>query len=367
MSVLPTELLLLIFDETPVLSQFRSRVISEANGGTLIDELRIADHVHDLKLFGGSRAKYKEDELEILASELQHMKALRGLTWFTPLPETPTIFSAIQTTCKGIQNFSLHLWNDSYGDDYMSTLFGFKGLTRLNISARWMSVYNGKLPSSMVGMIRASPNLVTLYLSLETYGKPRAKWDVDTLFRSIDIAPTTLRLREAADLDLHTFIDSTKPTPFRSFLLSHHDKITSLALLRHKKISHTCYENLKGPSTGALNFPNSNSPPSLKASHLRWKGGFFPSNIFNASFTFALDEDETADTIGSQLLCLNLPAVFAVHQYARNEEFVRTLAKYCASLVTVENLYLRDCGLCWVTTILRKEGGIELEVANGAC
>ncbi|KAF8996764.1 hypothetical protein BDZ89DRAFT_794577 [Hymenopellis radicata] len=143
MTVLPPELLLLIFDNVSVrtlaslslcshqirilvfpllyrhvvfktnkeLSQFSSRVISEANGGTLIDELRVADHVHDLEFEGGRAVvAYDADKLELLASELQHMKALRGLTWSARLPKNPTIFSAVQRTCKGIQNISLHIW-----------------------------------------------------------------------------------------------------------------------------------------------------------------------------------------------------------------------------------------------------------------
>ncbi len=127
----------------------------------------------------------------------------------------------------------------------MSTLFGFKGLLRLEIStqmmctsrilshaahSRYLALYNGEIPGSMVDMIRASPNLLALDLSLDTYGDPHPKWDIDTLFRSIDIAPTTLKLRKAADLDIHAFSDHTKLTPFRSFLLSHHQGITSLAL-----------------------------------------------------------------------------------------------------------------------------------------
>ncbi|KAF8988683.1 hypothetical protein BDZ89DRAFT_1087571 [Hymenopellis radicata] len=454
MSVLPLELLLLIFDEAPVqtltslslcshqirilvfplryrhavfknnkeLSQFRSRVISEANGGTLIDELRVADHVRHLEFGGGSVLVYEEDELDLLASALQHMKALRGFTWSALLPENPAIFSAVQATCKGIQNISLHLWNDFYGDedDYMSTLFGFKGLTRLDISTRWMFVDNEILPSSIVDMIRASPNLISLDLSLDTDGDPHPKWDIDTLFRSVDIAPTTLRLRKAADLDLHAFTDSTKPTPFRSFLLSHHDKITSLALpALQEGFAHPPSLNLPPDTLPVLRefegaiywcsqlsklrvapklesltvvserplFDNGKCDmflealrafSSLKALHIFNEEAFLSAEDLKAivenaphleSFTFAFDRDETAVSYHrSQLSCLNLRAL-AVHRlpYGRivSEEFIRTLAQYCTSLVTVEHLsYRRHYGISWVVTILRKEGGIELEVSQ---
>ncbi|KAF9017908.1 hypothetical protein BDZ89DRAFT_1074390 [Hymenopellis radicata] len=455
MSVLPLELLLLIFDETSVqtltslslcshqtrilvfrllyrhvafknnkeLSQFRSRVISEANGGTLIDELRIADHVRHLEFGGGSDVEYDEDELELLASTLQHMKALRGLTWSALLPEDRTIFSAIGTACKSLQNLSFHLeqFFDGDDDDYTSTLFGFKGLTRLEILApstrsRSLVLDSGKLPSSMVDMIRASPNLVTLDLSLNTYGAPRPKWDIDMLFQSIDIAPTTLRLRKAADLDLHVFTDSTKPAPFRSFLLAHHEKITSLALPAPRE------DFAHGPPS--LNLPPDTLPvlrefegtiywcsqlsklqvafklesltvlserslfedgkgdmflealrafSSLQALHIFDRETFLCAEdlkgiVDNAphleSLTCAFSTLETADTIGSQLSCLNLRVLAAHSPMIDSEEFVRTLAKYCASLVMVEDLYLHDYGLRSVMTILRKEGGIELEVSE---
>ncbi|KAF9027515.1 hypothetical protein BDZ89DRAFT_1066820 [Hymenopellis radicata] len=442
MSVVPIELLLLIFDEAPVqtlaslslcshqirilvfplryrrvvfktngeLSQFCSRVISEVNGGTLIDELRVADHVRHLE-FGGGDAEY---ELEFLALALQHMKALRGLTWSAVFPEDPAIFSAVGTACKSLQNLSLHLeqYFDGDDDDYTSTLFGFKGLTRFEISAD-LFLNSGKC---MVDMIRASPNLVTLDLSLSIYSVPHPKWDIDTLFRSIDIAPTTLRLRKAADLDLHAFTDSTKPTPFRSFLLSHHDKITSLALPAPQE------DFAHGPPS--LNLPPDTLPvlrefegtiywcsqlsklqvasklesltvlserslfedgrcdmflealrafSSLKVLSIFDKETFLSAEDLKAivdnaphleSITCAFDGDETAHTIGSQLTCLNLRVLAAHSPIIVSEEFVRTLVEYCASLVTVEDLYLRDYGLCWVTTILRNEGGIELEVSQ---
>ncbi|KAF9001073.1 hypothetical protein BDZ89DRAFT_1170159 [Hymenopellis radicata] len=447
MSVLPLELLLLIFDEAPVqtltslslcshqirilvfplryrhavfknnkeLSQFRSRVISEANGATLIDELCVADHVRHLEFGGGSDVEYDGDELELLALTLQHMKALRGLTWSALLPENRTIFSAVGTACKNLQNFSLQIEQYFDGDDdhYTSTLFGFKGLTRIEISAD-LFLDSGKLPSSMADMIRASPNLVTLDLSLSIYGVPRPKWDIDTLFQSIDIAPTTLRLRKAADLDLHAFTDSTKPAPFRSFLLSHHDKITSLALpapqedFAHgppslnlppdtlpllREFEGTIYwcsqlsklqvasklESLTVLSDRSL-FEDGKCDMFLEAlrafSSLKVLSIFDRETILCAedlkaivdnaphleSLTCALDTDETADTVGSQLSCLNLRVLAAHSPITVSEEFVRTLATYCASLVTVEDLYLRDYGLCWVTTIFRKEGDIELEV-----
>ncbi|KAF9017904.1 hypothetical protein BDZ89DRAFT_1074383 [Hymenopellis radicata] len=450
MTTLPLELLLLIFDNTSVqtldslslcshqirilvfprlyhhvvfenskeLSQFSSRVISEANGENLIDELQVADHIHDLEF---RYVYYEEDELELLASALQHMKALRGFTWSTTLPEDPIIFSALQTTCKGIQNISLHLEVDFTGhyddSDYISTLFGFEGLERLEISTRWMFLDNGKLPSSMVDMIRASPNLRTLDLSLDTYSDPHPKWDIDTLFRSIDIAPTTLRLRKAADLDLHAFADLTKPTPFRSFLLSHHDKLTSLALPAPQE------DFTHGPPS--LNLPLDTLPvlrefegtvywcfqlsklqvaskleslavlsdfndykrsmllgvlqafSSLKALNM-FDGDIFLSTqelkaiVENTPhlecLTCAIDRDETAGTIGSQLSCLNLRALAARYNSRFPidvfEEFVRTLAKHCPALVTVEDLDQRDYDVRWVATILRKEGGIDLEVSQ---
>ncbi|KAF9032269.1 hypothetical protein BDZ89DRAFT_1131407 [Hymenopellis radicata] len=460
MTILYPELLLLIFDDAPAqtltslslcshqirilvfpllyrhvvfknnkeLSQFSSRVISEANGGTLIDELRIADHVHHLEFGGGSDVEYDEDELELLASVLQHMEALRGLTWSAVLPKT-SIFSAIQTTCKGIQNISLHLWDDFYGhdDDYTPTLFGFKGITRLEISADAMFLDSGKLSSSMVEMIRASPNLVTLDLSLNTYGYPHPKWDIDTLFQSIDIAPTTLRLRKAADLDLHAFSDSTKPTPFRSFLLSHHEKITSLALPAPQE------DFAHGPPS--LNLPPDTLPvlrefdgtiywcsqlsklqvaAKLESLTVLSERGLFEDdkrdmflealgafsalkalNIFDGQtylsaeelkaivenaphlecLTCAFERDETAAAIGSQLSCLNLRALTAnMFRYIGytstsnrpevSEEFVRTLAKHCPALVTVEDLDQRDDDVRWVATILRQESGIDLEVSR---
>ncbi|KAF9032271.1 hypothetical protein BDZ89DRAFT_1131409 [Hymenopellis radicata] len=409
-----------VFKNNKELSQFSSRVISEANGENLIDELRVADHVRHLEFGGDSDVCYEEDELELLALALEHIKALRGFTWSTALPEDPTIFSAVQTTCKGIQNISLHLGEDFAGDDdeYMATLFGFKGLERLEISTRWMSVDNEILPSSMVDMIRASPNLRILDLSLDSYGDPHPKWDIDTLFQSIAIAPTTLRLREAADLDLQAFSDSTKPTPFRSFLLSHHDKIVSLALPAPQE------DFAHGPPS--LNLPPDTLPllrefegsiywcsqlsklqvaSKLESLTLLWEPSvsgdykrgmllealqafsslkalnMFDGNIFLSAeelkaivenaphlecLTCAIDRDETAGTIGSQLSCLNLRALAAnIFRYAStipgvlSEEFVRTLAKHCPALVTVEDLDQRDydveAGLVDLTSANRRE------------
>ncbi|KAF9011633.1 hypothetical protein BDZ89DRAFT_1143106 [Hymenopellis radicata] len=470
MTVFPLELLLLIFDNVSVrtltslslcshqirilvfpllyrhvvfkrneeLSKFRARVISEANGENLIDELRVADHVQHLEFGGGSNAEYEygsnveyeKDELELLASALEHMKALRGFTWSALLPEDPTIFSAVQTTCKGIQNFSLDhqshvvIINDN-DDDYMSTLFGFKGLTRLDISTSFMSVDKQLLPSSMVDMIRSSPNLRTLDLSLDNDGnRLHPKWDIDALFQSVDIAPTTLRLRKAADLDLHAFSDSTKPTPFRSFLLSHHDKITSLALpapqedfaqdfahppslnlppdtlpvLREFEGSiYWCSQLSKLQVAAKLESLTVLSPRALfeEDKHgvvleaLQAFSSLKALNMFDGQIdisvevlkfivdnaphleclTCAFERDETAATIGSQLSCLNLRALAAkILRYAStipsevSEGFVRTLAKHCPALVTVEDLDQREYRICWVATILRKEGGIDLEV-----
>ncbi|KAF9011632.1 hypothetical protein BDZ89DRAFT_1077572 [Hymenopellis radicata] len=435
MTDLPLELLLLIFDNVLVrtlsslslcshqirilvfpllyrhvvfrngkeLSQFSSRIISEANGENLIDELRVADHVHDLAF---RDADYSEDEFALLASALQHMKALRGLTWLGWLPRDPTIFSAVQTTCKSLQNLSLHLAKTYFDDDdndYTSTLFGFKGLTRLDVSTRFMFLDSGKLSSSMVDMIKASPNLIALDLSLDA-----AKWDIDTLFQSIHIAPTTLRLRKDAALGLHAFSDSTKPTPFRSFLLSHHDKITSLALpAPQEDFAHPpslnlppdmlpvlrefegtiywCSQLSKLQVASKLESLTVLSDPALDrwdmfVEALRAFSALKALNVFAGQrylsaqqlkviientphlecLTFTFSTIETAHTIGSQLSCLNL-RVLAAHNLPCTgslgaEEFVRTLAQYCASLVTVQDLDRRQ-----VTTILRKEGEEHFE------
>ncbi|KAF9018660.1 hypothetical protein BDZ89DRAFT_1073676 [Hymenopellis radicata] len=439
MTVLPLELLLLIFDNASVrtlhslslcshqirilvfpllyrhvvfenkkeLSQFSSRVISEANGENLVDDLRVADHVHDLAF---RDVYYFQDELVLLASALQHMKALRGLTWSALLPRDPTIFSAVQTTCNSLQNLSLHLakeYFDGDDDDYTSTLFGFKGLARLEIS-----LY------AHVDMIRASPNLIALDLSLYTEGDLPAKWDIDMLFQSIDIniAPTTLRLRKDAALDLHAFSDSTKPTPFRSFLLSHHDKITSLALpAPQEDFAHgppslnlppdtlPVLREFEGPiywcsQLSKLQVASKLESLTVLSDHralfeddrrdmfleaLRAFSALKALNVFEGQtylsalelkviientphlecLTFAFFTFDTAHTIGSQLSCLNL-RVLAAHNLPYTgrlgaEEFVRTLAQYCASLVMVE-----DLDRCRVTTILRKEGGIDLEVSQ---
>ncbi|KAF8990129.1 hypothetical protein BDZ89DRAFT_1087251, partial [Hymenopellis radicata] len=404
-----------IFKRNAELSQFRARVISEASGENLIDELRVADHVHHLEFGGGSNVDYDADELELLASALQHMKALRGLTWSAVLPEDPTTFSAIGTACKSLQNLSLHLeqYFDGDDDNYMSTLFGFKGLTRFEISAPRLFLDSGKLPSSMIDMIRASPNLVSLDLSLETYGDPHPKWDIDTLFRSIDIAPTTLRLRKAADLDFHAFLIPRSPHPFvhssfeedfahgppslnlppdtfpvlREFegtiyWCSQLSKLQVASKLESLTVLSECTLFEDGKCDMFLEALRAFS--SLKALHI------INAHISNAE-TFLSTEDlkaivknaahlesltcnffkhVTEDTIGSQLSCLNLRALASnILRYAGDipnaeEEYVRTLAKYCPSLVTVEDLEMCNCGIRWVATILRKEGGIDLEVSQ---
>ncbi|KAF9032262.1 hypothetical protein BDZ89DRAFT_1063439 [Hymenopellis radicata] len=284
-----------------------------------------------------------------------------------------------------------------------------------------MFVDNEILPSSIVDMIRASPNLITLDLSLDIYGDPaNPKWDIDALFQSVDIAPTTLRFRKAADLDLHAFSDSMKPTPFRSFLLSHHDKITSLALpapqedFAHPPSLHLppdtlpvlrefegsiywcCQlsklqvaaklESLTVLSARAL-FQEDKHGVVLEA--LQAFSSLKALNMFHGQIdvsvevlkfivdnaphleclTCAFERGETAATIGSQLSCLRLRALAAnLLRYPHtipsevSEGFVRTLAKHCPALVTVEDLDQRDYRICWVATILRKECGIDLEV-----
>ncbi|KAF9025470.1 hypothetical protein BDZ89DRAFT_77070 [Hymenopellis radicata] len=225
MSTLPLELLLLIFDNVLVrtltslsvcshqirilvfpllyrhvvfkknkdLSQFRLRVISEAHGGTLIDELRVADHVRHLEFGSGSGRDV----------------CTRRMSW-SLLPENRTIF--VEAACKA-SKILVYILRTTSKVTMMITrqLFsGSKDLHAWRSRTYAMSLDSEKLPSSMVDMIRASPNLITLDLSLDTYGDLHPKWDIDTLFRSIDIAPTTLRLRKGLPwIFTHSLIHET--------------------------------------------------------------------------------------------------------------------------------------------------------------
>ncbi len=107
------------------LSQFSLRVISEANGDGLIDNLRLADHVHHLVIGTSSDAEDEDNsdeadeeyQMALLTSAVQHLNVLRELTWSALLPEDPAIFSVIQTACKDLQNLTLHLGESFDGDD----------------------------------------------------------------------------------------------------------------------------------------------------------------------------------------------------------------------------------------------------------